>query len=107
LLETLRWGYFDDLLIGNFMKTEAINTSLYPDFTPIVAKLGGNAKVFSRSDWRRFWGRYLLRDPIVFARYRMAVLSQRIVGSLRNLSAAAGVKEPLKRIYRRLLGDPI
>src|SRR6185312_4902478 len=48
LLETVTWGYFDDLLIGNFMKTRLINTTLYPRFTPLVAKIGGNAKVFNR-----------------------------------------------------------
>jgi len=40
---------FDDILIGNFMKTKLINVpSLYPDFTPYVSKYGDNG--MSRSD---------------------------------------------------------
>ena len=37
------------MLIGNFMRTELHNVALYPHFTPLVAKLRGNAKVFTQS----------------------------------------------------------
>jgi hypothetical protein len=47
LLSTIEYGYFDDLLIGNFMKVQLIKTKLYPHFTPLVAKIGGNAKVYT------------------------------------------------------------
>lgn len=107
LMEAVQSGYFDDMLIGNFMKTELVNTSLYPHFTPLVAKLGGNAKVFSRAEWRRFWWRYVRRNPIVFGRFVIDRWAARSVDLARNLATMLGIKEPLKRIYRRLLGDPI
>ena len=49
LMQTIRYGYFDDLLIGNFMKTELINFQLYPQFSPCIAKYGGNA---NKSGWK-------------------------------------------------------
>ena len=108
LVDCVTYGYFDDLLIGNFMKTELINTSLYPNFSPLVAKLGGNAKVFTSADYRRFWRRYFRRSPIVLSRYFLAQLSgDHLVPKARTLADRLGVKPPLKRIYRRLLGDPI
>ena len=44
LCEVVKHGYFDDMMIGNFMKTELHNTTLYPYFTPLVCKLGGTRK---------------------------------------------------------------
>ncbi len=44
LLSTIEYGYFDDLLIGNFMKVQLVNTKLYPHFTPLMAKIEGNAR---------------------------------------------------------------
>jgi len=56
---------FDDLLIGNFMKTtlHGIN-DLYPYFTPPVAKYGDNGRVQSRSEVLRYFAHYLLRNPL-------------------------------------------
>jgi hypothetical protein len=108
LMECVAYGYFDDLLIGNFMKTELINTSLYPNFSPLVAKLGGNAKVFTAADYRRFWWRYFKRSPIVMTRYFLSQgFDDQLVPAARAAADRLGVKPPLKRIYRRLLGDPI
>ena len=50
----MRSGYFDDLLIGNFMRTELYNAALYPHLAPIVSKIGGNARVFTPSARRAF-----------------------------------------------------
>ena len=64
LMAAVGSGYFDDLLIGNFMKVQLTDTRLYPHFTPIVAKLGGNAKVFTKRDYRAFRRRYFKRNPL-------------------------------------------
>lgn len=108
LMTTATYGYLDDLLIGNFMRVQLVNTTLYPRFTPIVAKVGGNAKVYTRQAYRRFLWHYLRRNPVGFARYLFDVEWQHVVlPGLRSLSERLGIKAPLKYIYRRLRGDPV
>jgi hypothetical protein len=108
LMETVTWGYFDDLLIGNFMKTRLINTQLYPRFSPLVAKIGGNAKVFTRPEYYRFLGRYFRRNPIGTAVTLLSIeVDQVWLPWLRRLAEGMGVKRPLKYLYRKMLGDPI
>mgnify|MGYP003670585034 CR=1 FL=1 len=108
LRETAKWGYFDDLLIGNFMKTELINVSLYPEFTPRIAKLGGNAKVLTNEDLARFRWRYLRRNPYAFFSYRWEVFRDaRLIPAITELAEVLHIKPLMKRIYRQfLLGDP-
>jgi hypothetical protein len=108
LMETVTWGYFDDLLIGNFMKTRLINTQLYPRFTPLVAKIGGNAKVFTRSEYYRFLGRYLRRNPIGTLSTQLSIeVDQVCLPWLRRAADGLGIKRPLKYLYRKMLGDPV
>ena len=48
-MQAVKFQVFDDLLIGNFMKTTLINCkSLYPNFSPYVAKYGDNG--YSKTD---------------------------------------------------------
>jgi hypothetical protein len=108
LLTTVEYGYLDDLLIGNFMKVRLINIRLYPRFTPLVAKIGGNAKVYTRQQYYRFLWHYFRRNPFGMIRYRLGIeWDQVLLPGLRILSEGFGVKEPLKYVYRRLLGDPV
>ena len=54
---------FDDLLIGNFMKTTLIDCdSLYPDFTPYVAKYGDNGMAKSRQELKSYFQYYKLNS---------------------------------------------
>ena len=56
---------------GNFMKVRLINTRLYPRFTPLVSKIGGNAKVFNRRQYYRFLLRmHYRRNPVGMVGYR-------------------------------------
>ncbi len=106
LLTTVTYGYLDDLLIGNFMKVRLINLQLYPRFTPLVAKVGGNAKVYTHAQYRRFLLRYFRRNPLGTLGYQLDIEFNHVV--LPWLRAAAerfGVKRPLKYLYRRVLGD--
>jgi hypothetical protein len=108
LMETVTWGYFDDLLIGNFMKTRLINTQLYPRFSPLVAKIGGNAKVFTRGEYCRFLGRYIRRNPIGTVSTLLSIeVDQVWVPWVRRMAEGMGVKRPLKYLYRKMLGDPV
>ena len=108
LLSTVERGYLDDLLIGNFMKVRLTNTALYPRFTPLVAKLGGNAKVCTPREYRRFMRRYFLRNPLGTLAYRLDIeWSYVVLPWIRELAERLGVKRPLKYLYRWVLGDPV
>lgn len=107
LLECVHWGYFDDLLIGNFMKTEPINASLYPDFTPIVAKLGGNARVFTAAERAAFRRRYLKQNATAFLRDGLDDWwLRRGKPFLRDSLSNLGVLEFAKRAGRRVRNLP-
>jgi hypothetical protein len=107
LMATMECGYFDDLLIGNFMKTELHNARLYPHFTPVVAKLGGNAKVFTRAELRAFKRRYFRRNPGGYIRWHLEQLLAQGLDVARVVADHLGVKRPLKVLYRKILADPI
>jgi len=71
LMETVHYGYFDDLLIGNFMKTQLVNTTMYPYFSPRIAKYGGNAKVYTQAQFTRFYWHYFKRSPVALIRFNV------------------------------------
>ena len=54
LMRAIRYEIFDDLLIGNFMKTRLIGdwprSGLYPDFTPFVGKYSDNGRAKTRDE---------------------------------------------------------
>jgi hypothetical protein len=107
-METTTWGFFDDLLIGNFMKVHLTNTSLYPRFTPLVAKLGGNAKVYTKRQYRKFQWRYFRRNPRGTLAYLLEPEKNYVIMPwFRQRAESLGLKQPLKYVYRSLRGDPI
>ncbi len=60
LMNAVRNEIFDDLLIGNFVRTTLHGgvRSLYPDFTPYVAKYGDNGRAFSNAELSRYFAAY-------------------------------------------------
>jgi hypothetical protein len=107
LLETIEYGYIDDLMIGNFMKTQLFNMELYPHFTPLVAKIGGNAKVFTRRQLYRFWLHFFLLSPVAFLRYRWQLgLHYTIVPAIKKWARALGVFSVLKQVQTVFIGAP-
>jgi hypothetical protein len=107
-METMTWGFFDDLLIGNFMKVHLTNTSLYPRFTPLVAKLGGNAKVYTKAEYARFRWRYFRRNPLGTLAYLLEPEKNYVIMPwFRERAESLGLKKPLKYVYRSMRGDPI
>jgi len=59
LINAVRYRVFDDLLIGNFMKTTLINfKSLYPYFSPYVAKYSDNGGASNRNDFKNYIKHY-------------------------------------------------
>jgi hypothetical protein len=110
LLEAITHGYFDDLLIGNFMMTRLHGrATLYPFVTPVIAKLGGNAKVLNYEQYVKFCWRYFSRNPIGFLKWRLErSLAFDLQPSLRRWAIRLGMFEPLKRFYRGwYLQDPV
>jgi len=107
LIRTLKYGYFDDMLIGNFMRTELHNTALYPHFTPLVAKAAGSARIFTDEALRQFNQHYFRRNPWVYLRCRLDTYSHKTVDAARAVAERLGIKRPFKILYRKLLGDPV
>ena len=90
------------------MKVELINTTLYPRFTPYVAKIGGNAKVYTVDEYRRFLSRYFRRNPAGTMTYLFEPEKNHVIMPwLRKQAETVGVKQPLKIVYRSLRGDPV
>jgi hypothetical protein len=107
LLAAVEYGYFDDLLIGNFMKTELKGMRLYPWFSPLVAKVGGNAKVFTPEEYRAFHWRYFKRAPLAYLRYQSErTWRQSISPALITFLARLGVKEQARKAFRMLKRVP-
>jgi hypothetical protein len=68
LVRALRWSVFDDLLIGNFMRTVLIGDwhtgSLHPDFSDRVAKFADNGGARSAAELRSYHAEYVRRAPL-------------------------------------------
>jgi hypothetical protein len=117
LLAAVRYRIFDDLLIGNFMKTtlhgDFGRAGLYPDFSPYVAKYGDNGRARTRDELRRYFAEYRRRDPLGFLRSRIDArcvlpLQQHVSRALRErVGASSPVFRAAKGAYwaaRRLAG---
>ncbi|QDE80540.1 MULTISPECIES: MBL fold metallo-hydrolase [Myxococcus] len=75
LMSAVRYQVFDDLLIGNFMKTTLHGDfgagRLYPDFSPYVAKYADNGQARTRNELRTYFADYRKRDPLGFLRAKV------------------------------------
>jgi hypothetical protein len=107
LMSAVKLGYFDAILIGNFMTTELRNTTLYPHFSPIVAKLAGASGVKTFKAWRAFRWRYFRRNPIGYMEWHAMEKLAALADVVRVWADRLHIKRPLKVIYRRYLGDPV
>ncbi len=102
LMTAVHHEIFDDLLIGNFVKTilHGEVRSLYPDFTPYVAKYGDNGRAFSDAQLRDYFAYYRHASGFQGWLDRARVDSSRRIRALllpnRRLYLAA------RRIYRYL-----
>ena len=72
LMTAINYEVFDDLLIGNFMKTTLVGLpSLYPDFTPYVSKYADNGLAKSPQELRRYFREYMRRSRFNFVYDRL------------------------------------
>jgi len=65
LMTAIEHEVFDDMLIGNFMKTTLHGVeSLYPEFSPVVAKYADNGRAQTRAELKAYFRHYRHRDPL-------------------------------------------
>jgi hypothetical protein len=64
----IEYELFDDLLIGNYMRTTLYNVEgLYPNFTPYVAKYADNGGAKTMPELGVYFNHYFMRDPVAHA----------------------------------------
>jgi len=75
LMQAIEFEIFDDLLIGNFMKTRLegkwLSPSLYPDFAPYVAKYADNGRAKTPEELKQYFREYRRRAPLDYLRHRI------------------------------------
>jgi hypothetical protein len=85
-MTAIEYEIFDDLLIGNFMKTTLHGQSpqwpLYPDFTPYVAKYADNGLAKSKEELNAYFKTYRKRAPFDYFLHRLQKQSS---GALRSI----------------------
>lgn len=85
LVTALRYEIFDDLLIGNFMKTTLHGRwesgRLYPDFTPFVAKYADNGRAKSERELADYFRQYRQRAIVGYLKYRFEKRAEAIYRS--------------------------
>jgi hypothetical protein len=92
---------FDDLLIGNFMKTTFHGVeSLYPDFSPYVCKYADNGGAKSKAQLSEYFLHYFLRAPVASALKKVTTGSEDIVRAL--VPNNSGLFKSAKQFYYRL-----
>ncbi len=86
LMTAVQFEIFDDLLIGNFMKTTLIGAwgrgRLYPDFTPYVAKYADNGMAKTKTELEAYFAEYRKRALFDYVRRQIAAKSQTMFWSL-------------------------
>ncbi len=77
LMTAVSYEVFDDLLIGNFMKTTLHGAwgedRLYPDFSPFVGKYADNGRARTAAQLKKYFAAYRARDPLDFVAHRFDV----------------------------------
>jgi hypothetical protein len=92
------YDIFDDLLIGNYMKTTLHNVpGLYPNFSPYVAKYGDNGGAKSKQELATYFGHYHMRDPVGRVIKRLSTASEQMLR--KTLPAESAMFKLAKRTY--------
>ncbi len=86
LMTAVQFEIFDDLLIGNFMKTTLLGKwdrkRLYPDFTPYVAKYADNGQAKTKHDLEAYFVQYRQRALFDHVRHQIQSKSHSMFWSL-------------------------
>ena len=74
LVAAMKWEIFDDVLLGNYMKTTLHGIKgLHPGFTPYVAKYADNGRAKTAAEIETYWQHYRARNPIGMIRHELAL----------------------------------
>ncbi len=92
LMTAVRYDVFDDLMIGNFMRTKFLGEwprATLEGFTPVVSKYGDNGGARSEAELRAYFAAYRARFPADYLKHRFGKTSERLFrGFLRDQSPA-------------------
>ncbi len=101
LMQCVEHHIFDDLLIGNFMKTTMVgkwkDTLLYPDFSPYVAKYADNGLARSKKELDAYFGQYRKRAPILYFHHQVIQMRNRVLH--KTASVVKGHLDKEGRLY--------
>jgi len=104
LVTAVHYRIFDDLLIGNFMKTTLHGVQgLYPDFSPYVAKYADNGGAETKEEVREYFHHYRSRDPIGYIFRRLEQESESIFRKFVPHNSL--VHSTAKKLYWKLWRD--
>lgn len=101
LMTSIKYQFFDDMLIANFMTTTLHGRwgerRLYPDFTPYVGKYGDNGLAHSNRELRKYMRAYRQRAVLDHVRFAIEQKSEAVFRSL--ISENTGIYHGVKRAY--------
>jgi hypothetical protein len=102
LMSSIEQELFDDLLIGNFMRTTLHNVEgLYPHFTPYVAKYADNGGAKTKRQLGVYFGHYYMRDPIAHTLKHFSTASETVLR--RTVAEDSRMFRAAKRLYYDLM----
>lgn len=82
-MEAIRGQVFDDLLIGNYMRTTIHGRrpkhGLYPDFSPYVSRYADNGGARTKAELKAYWAAYRRRAPLEFLIIRLSLGCKNLV----------------------------
>jgi hypothetical protein len=103
LTAAIRYRVFDDLMIGNFMKTTLHGSAkLYPGFTPYVAKYGDNGLAESKKQLDQYFHHYRSQDRLGYTLQSLEAKTEDLVRRLIPTNSAPF--KAAKRLFWSLKG---
>lgn len=101
LITSIKYQFFDDMLIGNFMKTTLHGnwgeSRLYPDFTPYVAKYADNGMARSRDELEEYMKTYRKRAFLDFMKHQFEKTAEAVYRS--HITENSPLHRVAKRAY--------
>ena len=102
LMSCIEHELFDDLLIGNYMRTTLFNVeALYPHFTPYVAKYADNGGAKTMRELGAYFRHYFMRDPVAHALRHLVDASEMVLRTA--LPEGSAMFRAAKRVYYGLM----
>jgi len=102
LMSCIEHELFDDLLIGNYMRTTLFNVeALYPHFTPYVAKYADNGGAKTMRELGAYFRHYFMRDPVAHALRHLVDGSEMVLRTA--LPEGSAMFRAAKRVYYGLM----